>query len=215
MSGEYISGEYTSVKNGLPPIYGYGTKYQVEQAYYHFEQPMYEKTLSPKQLEKATKEAEELLDKLHAKDKYAINCVPIHIKNYAKLKIQWTKYTQTEYYRAKKDEKYVGYTLIKNKESNKYGTVYTTLTKAKQAAKKLMETNTDIKSVTICKTWENTRHFAFVSAFVKQIPIGAMYFEKIGEMKSMPKKPPKSFIVKPEYAYVFSGCLTDYEYEFM
>ena len=215
MSGEYIQGEYTSIKNGLPPICG--TNYQLEQAYYHFEQPLYEKTLTPKQLEKATKEAEELLKKLHSKDKYAINCVPIHIENYAKLKIQWKKYTQTEYYRAKKDEKYVGYTLIKNAEPNDYGTVYTTLTEAKQAAKKSMEMHTDIKSVTICKTWGNTRRFAFtrVSTFVKQIPIGAMYFEKIGEMKSMPKKPPKSFIVKPEYAYVFSGCLTDYEYEFM
>lgn len=74
-----------------------------------------------------------------------------------------------------------------------------------------MQINTDIKSITICKTWKHSRR----SAFVKQIPVGAMYFEKIGEMKSMPKKPPKSFIVKPEYAYVFSGCLTDYEYEFM
>lgn len=209
MSGEYVSGKYTSIKNGLPPVYG--TKYQLERAYYHFEKPMYEKTLSPKQLEKATKKAEELLDKLHAKDKYAINCVPIHIQNYAKLKIQWTKYPQDECYRAKKDEKYIGYTLIKNKEPNKYGTVYATLTKAKQAAKKSMEINTDIKRVTICKTWKHSRR----SAFVKQIPVGAMYFEKIGEMKSMPKKPPKSFIVKPEYAYVFSGCLTDYEYEFM
>lgn len=211
MSGEYIQGEYTSVKNGLPPLYGYGTRYQLQQAYYHFEQPLYEKTLTPKQLEKATKEAEELLDKLHVKDKYAINCVPIHIQNYAKLKIQWEKYTQDEYYRAKKGEKYVGYTLIKNAKPNDYGTVYTTLTEAKQAAKKSMEMNTDIRRITICKTWGRSRY----SAFVKQIPIGAMYFEKIGEMKSMPKKPPKSFIVKPEYAYVFSGCLTDYEYEFM
>lgn len=209
MSGEYVSGEYKSIKNGLPPVYG--TSYQLEHAYYHFEKPMYEKTLSPKQLEKATKEAEKLLDKLHMNDKYAINCVPIHIQNYAKLKIQWTKYTQDEYYRAKKDEKYVGYTLIKNNEPNKYGTVYATLTEAKQAAKKSMEINTDIKSITICKTWKHSRR----SAFVKQIPVGAMYFEKIGEMKSMPKKPPKSFIVKPEYTYVFSGCLTDYEYEFM
>lgn len=209
MSGEYVSGEYKSIKNGLPPVYG--TNYQLEHAYYHFEKPMYEKTLSPKQLEKATKEAEKLLDKLHMNDKYAINCVPIHIQNYAKLKIQWTKYPQDEYYRAKKDEKYTGYTLIKNDKPNKYGTVYATLTEAKQAAKKSMEINTDIKEITICKTWKHSIR----SAFVKQIPVGAMYFEKIGEMKSMPKKPPKSFIVKPEYAYVFSGCLTDYEYEFM
>ena len=44
---------------------------------------------------------------------------------------------------------------------------------------------------------------------------GVVYYERTGEMKSMPKNPPKSFLVLPEYEWAYDGVLCDHEYEYM
>ena len=40
-------------------------------------------------------------------------------------------------------------------------------------------------------------------------------YERTGEMKSMPKNPPKSFLVLPEHEWAYEGVLIDYEYEYI
>ena len=50
---------------------------------------------------------------------------------------------------------------------------------------------------------------------VKHILAGEVGYERTGEMKSIPKTPPKSFLVLPEYEWTYEGVLCDHEYEYM
>lgn len=163
--------------------------------------------MTERQLAKAVLKAEGEAERRSFRDKYTFYCVAAGIVSYGKYKPGFKAYKTAGKYRAKKGEKRAGFCVYVNDERVR---TRPTLNEAKKAALEIaMQPSSVNKTVEVYLVYEaGCRE-------VKHILAGRVHYERTGEMKSMPKTPPKSFLVLPEYEWAYDGVLCDHEYEYM
>lgn len=210
MSGEFVSGKTKGIKFSMPII---GTDYQMSSIGRVTEIPG---SSSLKNRISTEKEKENfstnMVEKEAIRHKYNFYCQKIGISRYVKVKPEYTKVVEKVYYRAKKDEKS---TFAVVRTDNK-GCILKQGLKTEAEAKKIA---LDYKKYNLEKDYLVIKiYFTYkynCQNISKRILYGRTSLKEVGEMKSMPKKKPKSFMVMPEYYWAYAGVLTDYEYEYM
>ena len=135
-------------------------------------------------------------------EKYAMHGLNLGVVSYGKYKPTFREagVFENAHFRKPKGSKIKGY-LAEDRSFDKLG-------EAKKYAK-------DRFMITGKGTHIYKRYVDSYGRTVDKMRIGAIVGEKIGEMKSMPKNPPKAHIVKPIYLYLVTGCLCDAEYEWI
>lgn len=142
-------------------------------------------------------------------DKYALYAYRLGVSHFGKFKPEYKKLEKT-YYRAKKDEENVGFV---------YGDIdcsvlfrgYKTEASARKAAMKYLKEHPNKDVLYVFKAYQDK----ISTCISKAIPVTKVYLSEIGQMKSMPKKQPKSYVVVPVYYYIWDATVTDPEYEWM
>lgn len=208
MSGEGRSGRYRGPIFAEPEIEG--TAFQlsrIDDIVKIVPSDIKQGIMTDRQLAKAVLRAEEEADRRSLLDKYTFYCVAAGIVGYGKYKPSFRAHQTAGKYRAKKGEKRAGFGVYVNGERVR---TRPTLNEAKKAALEIaMKPSSVDKTVKVYLVYEAGYRE------VKHILAGVVYYERTGEMKSMPKNPPKSFLVLPEYEWAYEGVLIDYEYEYM
>lgn len=209
MSGEPFSGfaESYEINERNVSSFANGTNYQLESLYLGRVKKaagFTEKLLTTEKKDKLKEEyysgKKTIRDHFQEKlDKYALHAVCLGAVSFDKLRPVYVE-REERFFEKPKGSKVEGYCVGSAR--------FKTLTEAKKYAKARFM-NGDL-TVPVCKLYTNSHGRKVAS---KQI--GFFTGEKTGEMKSMPKTMPKSFIVCPKYLYWTEGCLTDHEYEYM
>ena len=208
MSGEGRSGRYRGPIFANPEIEG--TAFQlssIDGMVKVVPSDIKQGILTERQLAKAVLKAEEEAERRSFRDKYTFYCVAASIVSYGKYKPGFKAYKTAGKYRAKKGEKRAGFCVYVNDERVR---TRPTLNEAKKAALEIA-----MKPSSVNKTVEVYLVYEAGYREVKHILAGRVHYERTGEMKSMPKTPPKSFLVLPEYEWAYDGVLCDHEYEYM
>lgn len=208
MSGEGRSGRYRGPIFANPEIEG--TAFQlsyIDGMVKVVPSDIKQGIMTERQLAKAVLKAEGEAERRSFRDKYTFYCVAAGIVSYGKYKPGFKAYKTAGKYRAKKGEKRAGFCVYVNDERVR---TRPTLNEAKKAALEIaMQPSSVNKTVEVYLVYEaGCRE-------VKHILAGRVHYERTGEMKSMPKTPPKSFLVLPEYEWAYDGVLCDHEYEYM
>ena len=208
MSGEGRSGRYRGPIFTNPEIEG--TAFQlsrIDDMVKIVPSDIKQGILTERQLTKAVLKAEEEAGRRSFRDKYTFYYVAAGIVSYGKYKPGFKAYKTAGKYRAKKGEKRAGFCVYVNDERVR---TRPTLNEAKKAALEIaMQPSSVNKTVEVYLVYEAGYRE------VKHILAGTVHYERTGEMKSMPKNPPKSFLVLPEYEWAYDGVLCDHEYEYM
>lgn len=208
MSGEPRSGQYQGTRFTPVPIDG--TAFQlsrVGEVVKIIPKDIKPTRMTERQLTKAVLNAAEVAEDRSRRDKYTFYAVAAGIAAFGKYKPKTYAVKPTESYRAKKNERLAGLRLFDSSGKPLNAITYSTLTEAKNAAKSYLSESQP--KVYIDKTW--TDRYGYI---VKTITVHAAHLTRVGDMKSMPKVKPKSYLVIPEYLWAYDGVLCDYEYEF-
>lgn len=148
---------------------------------------------------------EDMVDRLAnpKHEKYAVHALRLGVTRFLKMKPEFQAVSKL---RAKKKGISQKGFIVRNKYMSRR---FATLTEAKKYAKAYYLSSGG-KSTAIAKAFVNKWNDV-----VETLQVGYIYGKEVGEMKSMPKNAPKSYVVRPEYLYVYEGVVSDAEYEWM
>ena len=168
------------------------------------------KVASIEKLEKLVSKYEQDLWRWHSQGtKYAMYAYRLGVSYFGKFKPSYIKYGK-QYHRARSDEEASGFVFgdVFGKDLSK---TYKTEALAKKDAMSKLKDKPDLYSLIVFKCYRRK-----VSGVVsKLIPLGEVGLTEVGQMKSLPKKQPKSYTVVPVYFYMWDATVSDPEYEWM
>lgn len=221
MSGEFFSnfGQGVEIKKGVIDnvlnVFDIdGTNYQLScltrGIVENWKKADLSKILSLKGIERVKKLESEIASELQSNrgyDKYSINVLRLGIVGYSKREIKFAKPWELK-------------TLPKRKKGweKRYfvkGSAFLTMKEAKEFAKKIAIKGSEMERVVIKEgSIENNRYRSVKVGDTRVV--GWYEFPEVRKYKTEPKTGhAESYIIIPEYLYYASGCLTDYEYEYM
>lgn len=141
--------------------------------------------------------------------KYALYAYRVGVAYFGKFKPKAFKLEKT-YYRAKKDEKIKGF-VYGDAHGKNLSRAYKTEALARKAAMEDLQNHPKKEYFYVFKAYKEK-----VSGMIsKLIPTTSITLKEIGQMKSMPKNQPKSYVVIPVYYYMWDATVSDPEYEWM
>lgn len=167
------------------------------------------KVLTEKQVFKLIDKYDVKLSKWHNEtDKYSLFAYRLGISKFVKYKPKFKKNLNKEFYKAKKDEKFVGYTLkIKGKIECD---LYKTITEAKNKAIEKSLNSKNILDISICKIYQKNY------SITKVITEGIIDMCEIKSYKTKPKSTTTNgTIILPNYYFLWEATVSDAEYEWM
>lgn len=141
--------------------------------------------------------------------KYALYAYRVGVAYFGKFKPSASK-LEKAYYRAKKDEKIRGF-VYGDAHGKNLSRTFKTESLARKAAMEDLKNHPKKEYFYVFKAYERK-----VSGMIsKLIPETRICLAEIGQMKSMPKNQPKSYVVIPVYYYMWDATVSDPEYEWM
>lgn len=213
MSGEGRNGQYVGPEFQYPDSSDIGgTNFQISEIHgweTRIPNNMKPTRMTERQLKAAIPKAEEMAGSLSFKYKYVFYRVAAGIVGYGKYKPTWNKYSswQVGKYRARKGEKRNGFDVLAGSKVLAAG--FKTEGEAKRWALANATNHLSTSGVQIAKSWRDE-----YGLLAKHVTTGTIELVKVGEMKSMPAKSPKSYLVFPLYHWCWDGVLIDHEYEY-
>lgn len=207
MSGTVVSGIDTGLELKYAVDEGGLSSFQIDSLVY--ENPVKVEEYSDKVLTKTKTErlikkysSMDIKEITKSRDKYSISALNLGIVSYQKLKPKFIPASKYIEFTKPKGSIMKGYSVNSRIHFN-------TLTEAKRYAKEQFLRYG--RPLTIEK--------AYLSKFSGVLKGGKPYliltYDEVGELKSKPTKAPKSYIVLPKYLFIYDGCVTDPEYEWM